>query len=420
MKSKKPSNSTSSQLPMQRTAIRQPLVWNTFSLQGVTHVALLAFVCAVTLSISAMQAAYTFALGAVLLEVCQQRTFRQLRFPLIIPIGGFALASLLATLTAVDPYHSLVELRNILEIAVFYLAVNAIRSERHATTLINTLIAAGAVMALYGLSQAVASGAAFRISGTSNYMTFAGQLMLIITMTLAQLLFNATRWRNRWHIYWMIPALLVCTAALLNTHTRNAWLGFAVSCMVLFILRRPRLVLVLPVLALLAFFVSPDSVQNRIRSLWNLQDVTIQERLSMWRSGLHMTRDHLWTGVGMGSMPKMYQRYREAQSPIAPERHLSHLHNNAVQIAAERGVIGLACWAAIWVAFFYQGWQVYRGLSPPLSQSRALVVGSLASVAGFLVSGGFEHNFGDSEVITLVYFLMALPFVIRRVQTPGL
>lgn len=404
---------------MQRLSIRQPVVCDTFSLRWVTDMALLAFVCAATLSISAMQAAYILAFTAFLLGLYQQRTVRQLRFPLIVPIGGFALASLLATLTAVNPYHSLVELRNILEVAVFYLAVNAIRSDRHATILLNTLIAAGAVMALYGLSQAVASGAAFRISGTSNYMTFSGQLMLLITMALAQLLFNSALWRTRWHIYWMIPALLVLTAALLNTHTRNAWLGFAMACMVLFVLRRPRLVLLLPLLALLAFFASPHSVQNRIRSLWNLQDVTIQERLSMWRSGLHMTRDHPWTGVGMGSMRQMYQRYREAQSPIAPERRLSHLHNNAVQIAAERGVIGLACWAAIWVAFFYQAWQVYRGLSPPLSQSSALVVGSLASVAGFLVAGGFEHNFGDSEVVTLVYFLMALPFVIRRVQTPG-
>jgi O-antigen ligase len=404
---------------MQRLSIRQPLGWHAFSLQGVTDVALLAFACVVTLSISAMQAAYILALTTFLIGLYQKRTVRQLCFPLIIPIGGFALASLLASLTAVDPYHSLVELRNILEIAVFYLAVNAIRSERHATTLIHTLIAAGAVMALYGLSQAVASGAAFRISGTSNYMTFAGQLMLLVTMALAQLLFNAALWRTRWRLYWMIPAFLVLTAALLNTHTRNAWLGFAVASMVLFILRRPWLVLVLPLLALLAFFVSPQNVQNRIRSLWNLQDVTIQERLSMWRSGLHMTRDHPWTGIGMGSMQQMYQRYREAQSPIAPERRLSHLHNNVVQIAAERGVIGLACWVAIWGVFFYRAWQVYRDLSPPLSQSRALVVGSLASGAGFLVAGGFEHNFGDSEVVTLVYFLMALPFLIRRVQVPG-
>ena len=44
------------------------------------------------------------------------------------------------------------------------------------------------------------------------------------------------------------------------------------------------------------------------------------------------------------------------------------------------------------------------------------MVGSLASVIGFHIEGLFEYTFGDSEVITLTYFLMALPFVIQRVR----
>ena len=35
----------------------------------------------------------------------------------------------------------------------------------------------------------------------------------------------------------------------------------------------------------------------------------------------------------------------------------------------------------------------------------------IAAVAAFLTAGLFEYNFGDSEVVMMVYFLMALPFV---------
>jgi hypothetical protein len=42
------------------------------------------------------------------------------------------------------------------------------------------------------------------------------------------------------------------------------------------------------------------------------------------------------------------------------------------------------------------------------------VCASLAGVAGFLVAGMFEHNFGDAEVVMLVYALMALPWVVDR------
>ena len=134
----------------------------------------------------------------------------------------------------------------------------------------------------------------------------------------------------------------------------------------------------------------------------------------MWSSGLHMIRDHPWTGVGMGAMAQVYQQYRDPQSPIAPGRRLGHLHNNVIHIAAERGLLGLAFWLWIWVAYFYHAWLIYRDLGPAQASAKALVIGSLASVVAFHVEGLFEHTFGNSMVITLTYFLMALPFVVQR------
>jgi O-antigen ligase len=113
-------------------------------------------------------------------------------------------------------------------------------------------------------------------------------------------------------------------------------------------------------------------------------------------------------------MARTYAHYRGPDSPIDPTRRLGHLHNNIIQIAAERGLLGLACWLWIWGAYGYHTWRVYRRLEPEHRQARALVVGSLASVIAFQIEGLFEYTFGDSEVITLTYFLMALPFVAQR------
>jgi hypothetical protein len=66
------------------------------------------------------------------------------------------------------------------------------------------------------------------------------------------------------------------------------------------------------------------------------------------------------------------------------------------------------------VAFYHQAWGIFRGLGPGAPRATALVVGSLASVTGFHVAGLFEYTFGDSEVLMLVYFLMALPYVVRE------
>jgi len=116
----------------------------------------------------------------------------------------------------------------------------------------------------------------------------------------------------------------------------------------------------------------------------------------------------------MGAMVDMFKLYREETSPVDPKRHIGHLHNNIMQVTAERGLLGLACWLWIWLAYGFYTWRIYRHLEPEHTGAKALVLGSLASVVAFHVEGLFEHTFGASVVITLVYFLMALPFVVQR------
>jgi O-antigen ligase len=381
------------------------------TLKRLTNVALFAFIVCSVVSISAMQTAYILALVAWLIRLYLQGGNLLLRFPLLVPMCGFALASALATLTAVSPYQSLIELRNVFEATVFFLVVNHVTTEERAHTLTQVLIATGTLMALYGLTQSLAKGADFRIPGTiNNYITFADLLMLIALIALAQLLFKDNR---RW-ILWYVPALLLLTAALLMTHTRGAWLGLIAGCCVLLGLHKKRLLLALPLLVLAVLFLAPPAVKARLYSVFDLQNATAQERLYMWRSGLKIIRDHPWTGIGMGAMRQVYVWYRDPNDPRDPQKPLGHLHNNLIQIAAERGLIGLAFWLGIWAAYFCCTWSIYERLQPQQDRAKALVVGSLASVTAFHIAGLFEHNFGDSEVITLVYFLMALPFLTQR------
>jgi len=380
-------------------------------LEQVTVAALYVYAVCAVISISAMQAAYIFALVTWATRVYLEGQTRQLYFPLLIPFGAFALASALATVTAVEPLHSLIEFRNVFEALLFYLVVNQVTTEERATHLTRVLIASGTVMALYSLGQSVAHGMDFRVHGTmSTYMHFAGLMMLVSLMALAQLLWRA----HRRPVLWALPALLISTAALVMTYTRSAWLGFIVGCCVLLGLRKKVFLLTLPLLAGVGFLLVPQAVKTRALIILDRRSITAQERLSMWSSGLHMIRDHPWTGVGMGAMVDMYKHYREETSPVDPKRRIGHLHNNIVQVAAERGLLGLACWLWIWLAYGYETWRIYRRLGPEHTGAKALVLGSLASVVAFHVEGLFEHTFGDSEVITLVYFLMALPFVVQR------
>jgi O-antigen ligase len=374
----------------------------------IVDTAIVAFLLCSVLSITGAQAAILVALAAWLFERVRATDDRRLHLPLLGPMVVFYLASVLASVTAVDPLHSLKELRGVFEPAFFFLLVNHVKGEERATTLTDVLISAATVMAVYGLTQSFTEGLAFRVHGTmSIYMTFAGILMLIALVVLSRVLL-IPRCRLS---YGLLASLVLLTAALVMTHTRGAWIGLTAGVVVIFGFRQKRFLLALPVVAVVIFLAAPEVVRARIRSIVDPQDVTAKERLFMWGSGLHILRDHPWTGVGIRGVKSVYPDYKH---PDAVRDQRGHLHNNLIQIAAERGLIGAACWLWIWVAFYRDAWGTVRGLTPGTPRAMALVIGSIAGITGFHVAGLFEYTFGDSEVIMLVYFLMALPYIVTN------
>jgi O-antigen ligase len=379
-------------------------------LDRIIDVAIVVFLICSVVSITAAQAAILVAQAAWLVKLVRAPNDRVLHFPLLLPMATFYLASVLASATAMDPWLSFKDLRNIFEPVFFFLLVNHVSGDERATTFSYILIAAATLMAVYGLTQSMAEGAAFRVHGTmSIYMTFAGILMLSALVVMAQLLFFP---RGRW-IWGLVGSLALLIAALVMTHTRGAWIGFAAGGALILGCRQKRLLLALPVVAVAIFLAAPEAVRVRIRSIIDPQDVTARERLYMWGTGVQIVRDHPWTGVGINGVKGVYQAYKH---PNAVRDQRAHLHSNLFQIAAERGLIGVACWLWIWVAFYRQAWIIFRGLKPGTPRASALVVGSLASITGFHVAGLFEFTFGDSEVIMLVYFLMALPYIVMGVD----
>src|SRR6266568_4882140 len=261
-------------------------------LERVIMGALYIYVVCSVISISAMQTAYILALVAWAIRLYFQGDMRQVRLPLLMPFSAFFLASVLATILAVEPLESLIELRNVFEALVFYLIVNQVTTEERATTLVRVLIVTTTLMALYGLAQSFEYGVNFRVRGTmDSKMTFAGLLMLVELMAMVQVLFRT----HRRQLVWMIPALLLITAALLMTQTRSAWCGLIAGCCVIFALRQKVFLLALPLIALVILLLVPQPIKLRALSIVDRRDITAQERLSMWSSGIHIIRNYPWT-----------------------------------------------------------------------------------------------------------------------------
>ena len=348
------------------------------------------------------------------------------RQPLIAPFAALAVLTLLSALLSGDAGYSLsIAIRHTSRIATFYLVLRYTRDSAHAARAWLAFVAVLTLMASYGLTQAYVCRFrppavpdpwlaemcphASRVSGPfSIYMTFAGVLLLGALFLLAHL--ATVRWRTVW---WMVPAAALTVGALAFTHSRNAWLGLAAGAVMLIVTgrRAGRVVTILAVIALLTALFAPDTVQQRARSLLDPRDATLRDRVAMWQSGAAMVADRPLLGVGPGEVRAWYPHYRR---PEALRPSTGHLHNSAVQIAAERGLPALLVWLWLWVAFFRHGGQVLARLRGTAGRPRALVLASLVGVLAFLIAGLFEDNFRDAEVVMLVYALMTLPFVVER------
>jgi O-antigen ligase len=80
-----------------------------------------------------------------------------------------------------------------------------------------------------------------------------------------------------------------------------------------------------------------------------------------------------------------------------------HLHNNLVQIAAERGLPALAAYLWLLAAFLRDSW---RSLARLEGERKAALAASLAAIVAITLAGLFEYNFWNACVQLLTLIIM--------------
>ena len=380
-------------------------------LERAARVVLLLFIAALPISIAASQILLTVAIGLWLGILVTQR--EHLRVPRFFwPLLAYALLTLVSVAASLDPAASLADSKEVLLFLVVPVTCRLARG-RAASTAAVVIISAGAATAVYGVVQYGILGyddLQQRPPGfMGHYMTYSGLLMLVLVLATARLLFDT---RDRAWTSLVLPALAV---ALMTTFTRGAWIGAGAGGALLLAMKNLRLLLLLPILAIILVAVAPAGIADRFDSIFDRRDPTSRDRIAMLRAGMRMVGDHPLTGVGPDMVQQVYPRYR---GPDAVNENNPHLHNVPLQIAAERGLPALAAWLWFVVA-------AIRELAARFRQpeSRALAAAGLAAVVSMLTAGAFEYNFGDSEFLMLLLVLMTLPSAASPLgaarRTPG-
>jgi O-antigen ligase len=332
--------------------------------------------------------------------------------PLCLPLAIFALLSLVSAVASIDPLTSLSQLPRLLVLLLVPLAA-ALIDMTWWRRLIIGLAVMTTVLGVWGIVQYLqgANDLSHRIAGPMpHYMTYSGWLTVSILVLFAELIFEKTP--SRWLL--LMPVIAGGIAVLLS-YTRNAWVGIGFGLLVLAAVWRRRVLLLYPVLAVVIWLVFPRAVLDRALSIVDLRQPANYDRLCMIASGAEMVRDHPWTGVGLDMVSRVYPLYRRDD---APRWRVPHLHNNSLQIAAERGLPALGAYLWLIGAFVFLTWRALVRLDGPYKGPMAA---ALIAVAGITVAGLFEYNFWDAEVqyLTLVVMGAGMGMVGRGLGEAG-
>jgi len=265
------------------------------------------------------------------------------------------------------------------------------------------------------LGITVSPGRNFRISGFySHYETYAEVLQLIAALAIGMFIAQPKK-RTVVAVLLAVATILIVTALLL-TSTRAALAGLTIGVLLMALAssRRRALLIAAMVVVLLtpiAYFVMKNSRGN---ILFTLQEDSASYRLEVWREALTMIKDHPLTGIGKGSeggtfLREKYALYDGGKLPPG------HFHSTIIQIATWWGLVALAFYIATMTIFFRETWKLSNRL---LSEKRfeiwGIVLGGLGALAAFNVSSLVHFNFGDGEVVMMLWLITGIVFAVRR------
>ncbi|MEI7485064.1 MAG: O-antigen ligase family protein [Ignavibacteriota bacterium] len=341
--------------------------------------------------------------------------FKEYKYVLI-TITAFVFIELLSRIFAVFPDEAVVGIKRYLLLLVFFANPGIIKSRETILKYLTIILAVFSLLSCVELYKfainltanlLTASFAEIRIDYFTYPITNGEMKMLLLMTTLPFLITKKTyNVKKKYLAITLIPIIL----SLFLTQSRNVYLAVFVSLVIYGVFRNWKFLVSFILFISIVWVVSPVSVKERTKSIFDANHPSNKSRLVMWGVGVQVFKDHPVLGVGDNEITKVYKLYK------TPEFHGegSHFHSNLVMILVTTGIAGLIFYLLFWISLFYYSIRDFRNATDEFD--RTLLWGIILSMISFHISGIFEWNFGDWEVATLLFYFISLVFVLKNIN----
>lgn len=293
-----------------------------------------------------------------------------------IPALMWIVFSFLSALSAHDVNLVVMQAGQMVKLFILYIVIaNTIRDENDVKWLVGALILGAAFQGLLGIYQAItgsAVGFSFlgepsqlfhgRSQGTIGHPNGYGAYLSAIMPLMLSLLFIKIHVRLKTIA---IVSLGLCGLGLLFCLSRGGWVSFMVAsaAVLIFVFERYRPTLktiigVSPtfVIFFLLLFSQRNVIAARLTSSQAMDSAL--SRISLAQGALAMLSDYPVVGVGLNNYSILMPKYDPFD--FARENQIVIVHNVYLLVAAETGIVGLACFIWLLIALFIKARQIIR------------------------------------------------------------
>lgn len=349
---------------------------------------------------------------AYLAVLWTERRWPQARTPYDIPIALLLLAGVIGIVVAPDHARALGIFRAyfVEAIAIFYIAVDLVRTRRDLRIVLGGLLAGGTWMAvgqivdftIVALHHSIQLGAAPSfLSTSSNSVALFLEPPVAFAAGLA--LFDETR---RLRLLVAVTVTVVLAGAVL-TLSRGLYgaLGLLLLMVIFSLSRwRARFAATAAILVAGVAFLSIPLIRDRIATV----QVSILLRDSLYQQAFHVLIQRPLLGAGISGYPVR-------ATPFRPPRQTIELypHNLWLTTWSELGLLGLIAFAVI---FFGLIWRSARALRGSNGVVRAVIWGALASLILYTAHGMVDSPYWKNDLSIEFWFIAALSVVAIRAR----
>ncbi len=357
-----------------------------------------------------------------------------LRIPINIPLIAFLLSCILSTCFSLIPHLSLYGeykrhegLLTLINYAILCcLCIHFVRETALFKKWLMILVCVGGIAAVCGILQPFgidlsrwgSGGVPISFFGNQNYA--GGYMAMVIFFGLGLLLENEGRGQK---IFIGINSLLIYVC-LIITKNRGGFLGLLAGLMVFIVLNRAEiwkrrktaaiygLIFLLATIGLcLHEKTSPlPKLTSTIRIVQSQGKEKIEaagtfaNRIQIWKTTLHIIRDNPIFGIGIDAF-RMAATKHETPEFIHAEGGYNVLidkaHNEMLDIAATRGLVGLLVYLWVLVSFFVFVGRLWKRMEYP---DKWLVSSGIAAIISYLIQN--EVGFGVVPTSILFWVLI--------------